>query len=100
MGYTAGGYVKISTVVGEWQANGRPWHIVFRANKTIDMSSEGAVEAGSTEPGTFLLWTEGNVIIKLQSGRVFTAPFRGLTPNQFGLVDSENGAVTVFKRIL
>jgi hypothetical protein len=99
-GYTAGGYVKISAVVGEWQADGCPWHIVFRANKTIDMSSQGAAEAGRTEPGTFLPWTEGNVLIKLQNGRVFTATFRDLTPNQFDLVDSENGAVTVFKRIL
>jgi hypothetical protein len=49
------------------------------------------VEAGSMEPGAFLLWTEGNVLIKLQSGRVFTATFRDLTPNQFDLVDSENG---------
>jgi len=49
------------------------------------------------EPGTYRLWTERNVLIKMKNGRDFTATFRELTPNQFDLVDSENGAVTVFR---
>jgi hypothetical protein len=36
VGPKSGGYVNISAIVGEWQATGRPWHIVFRADKTID----------------------------------------------------------------
>jgi hypothetical protein len=35
----------------------------------------------------------------MKNGREYSATFRQLTPNQFDLVDSENGAVTVFKRI-
>ena len=89
----------MDTVVGEWQATGRPWHIVFRTDKTMGMSSAGSADPGNTEPGTFQLWTEGTVIIKMKNGREYSATFRQLTPNQFDLVDSENGAVTVFKRI-
>jgi hypothetical protein len=98
VGPKSGGYVNISAIVGEWQAAGRPWHIVFRTDKTIGMSSIGSAEPGNMEPGTYRLWTEGNVLIKMKNGRDFTATFRDFTPNQFDLVDSENGAVTVFAR--
>ncbi|MDQ6867273.1 MAG: hypothetical protein M3178_02215 [Pseudomonadota bacterium] len=98
VGPKSGGYVNISAIVGEWQAAGRPWHIVFRTDKTIGMSSVGSAEPGNIEPGTYRLWTEGNVLINLKNGKDFTAIFRELTPNQFDLVDSENGAVTVFAR--
>jgi hypothetical protein len=92
------GDVNIGAIVGEWQAAGRPWHIVFRADKTIGMSSIGSAEPGYMEPGTFRLWSEGNVMINMKNGKVFTATFREFTPNQFDLVDSESGAVTVFAR--
>ncbi len=98
VGPKSGGYVNISAIVGEWQAAGRPWHIVFRADKTIGMSSIGSAEPGNMEPGTFRLWSEGNVLINMKNGKDFTATFRDFTPNQFDLVDSENGAVTVFAR--
>ncbi|HEX3497019.1 MAG TPA: hypothetical protein VHT02_07580 [Methylocella sp.] len=98
VGPQSGGYVDIGAIVGEWQAAGRPWHIVFRTDKTIGMSSVDSAEPGNMEPGTFLLWSEGNVLIKMKNGKVFKATFRELTPNQFDLVDAENGAVTVFAR--
>jgi hypothetical protein len=98
IGSNSGGYVKMSAILGEWQAAGRPWHIVFRADKTIGMSSIGSAEPGNMEPGTFRLWSEGNVLINMKNGKDFTATFRDFTPNQFDLVDSENGAVTVFAR--
>jgi hypothetical protein len=98
VGPKSGGYVDIGAIAGEWQAAGRPWHIVFRTDKTISMSSVASAEPGNMEPGTFRLWSEGNVLINMKNGKVFTATFRELTPNQFDLVDSENGAVTVFAR--
>ncbi|MGH6869669.1 MAG: hypothetical protein ACREDA_12535, partial [Methylocella sp.] len=98
VGPKSGGYVNIGAIVGDWQAAGRPWHIVFRTDKTIGMSSAGSAGPGNMEPGTFRLWTEGNVLINMKNGRDFTATFRALTPNQFDLVDSKNGAVTVFAR--
>jgi hypothetical protein len=98
VGPKSGGYVDMSAIMGEWRAAGRPWHIVFRADKTIGMSSVGSAEPGNIEPGTFRLWTEGNVLINMKNGKDFTATFRDFTPNQFDLVDSENGAVTVFAR--
>jgi hypothetical protein len=99
VGPKSGGYVKMSAVLGEWQAAGRPWRIVFRTDKTIGMSSVGSAEPNNMEPGTFRLWSEGNVLINMKNGRDFTATFREFTPNQFDLVDSENGAVTVFARV-
>jgi hypothetical protein len=98
VGPKSGGYMDIGAIAGEWQAAGRPWHIVFRTDKTIGMSSVDSAEPGNMEPGTFRLWSEGNVLINMKNGKVFTATFRELTPNQFDLVDSENGAVTVFAR--
>jgi hypothetical protein len=98
VGPKSGGYVNISAIVGDWQAAGRPWHIVFRPDKTIGMSSIGSAEPGYMEPGTFRLSSEGNVLINMKNGKDFTATFREFTPNQFDLVDSENGAVTVFAR--
>jgi hypothetical protein len=98
VGPKSGGYVDIGAIVGEWQAAGPPWHIVFRTDKTIGMSSVDSAKPGNMEPGTFRLWSEGNVLINMKNGKVFTATFRELTPNQFDLVDSENGAVTVFAR--
>ena len=98
VGPKSGGYVNISAIVGEWQATGHPWHIVFRTDKTMGMSSIGSAEPGYMEPGTFRLSSEGNVLINMKNGKDFTATFREFTPNQFDLVDSENGAVTVFAR--
>ncbi len=98
VGPKSGGYVNISAIAGEWQAAGRPWRIVFRTDKTIAMSSIGSAETDNMEPGTYRLWSEGNVLINMKNGKDFTATFRELTPNQFDLVDSENGAVTVFAR--
>jgi len=98
IGPQSGGYVKMSAIAGEWQAAGRPWRIVFRTDKTIGMSSVGSAEPGNMEQGTYRLWSEGNVLIDMKNGRNFTATFRDFTPNQFDLVDSENGAVTVFAR--
>ena len=98
VGPKSGGYVDISAIVGEWQAAGRPWHIVFRTDKTMGMSSIGSAEPGYMEPGTFRLSSEGIVLINMKNGKDFTATFREFTPNQFDLVDSENGAVTVFAR--
>lgn len=96
VGPKSGGYVDIGAIAGEWQAAGRPWRIVFRTDKTIFMSTVGSAVPGNMEGGTFRLWSEGNVLIDMKNGRNFTAIFRPLTPNQFDLVDSKNGAVTVF----
>jgi hypothetical protein len=97
IGPKSGGYVHIGAIVGEWQAAGPHGHIVFRADKTIGMSSGGSAP-GSMEPGTFRVLNEGNVLIDMKNGKSFTATFREFSPNQFDLVDSENGAVTVFAR--
>ena len=83
-----GDFVNISAVVGEWQAAGRPWHIVFRADKTIGMRLADLPGSADVQSGAFRLEPERNVSIKLKDGRSFMAEFRELTPDQFDLVDS------------
>jgi hypothetical protein len=55
---------------------------------------------GHVTPNTcYATWGQfAGVIIDMKNGKNFTATFRVLTLNQFDLVDSENGAVTVFAR--
>lgn len=98
-GYTSTSKLNISTVIGEWQATQSPWRIAFRADKTMAMSPSGTLESGTMEQGTYRLWSEGDVLVKMQSGKGFTATFREFTPNQFDLVDWDSGAVTVFKKV-
>jgi len=93
-----GDFVKTSAVVGEWQAVGRSWHIVFRSDKTVGMSSIGSPDSQGMEPGTYSLQPERNVAIKMKNGRSFRAEFRELTPDQFDLIDLNSGAVTAFSR--
>jgi hypothetical protein len=93
-----GDFVKTSAVVGEWQAVGRSWQIVFRSDKTVGMSSIGSPDSQGMEPGTYSLQPERNVVIKMKNGRSFRAEFRELTPDQFDLIDLNSGAVTAFSR--
>lgn len=87
------GYVSSSAIVGEWRATDQAARIVFRADKTLDMSF-----AGSAEPGAYQIESGGVVSVNLRDGRSYTATFREFTPNQFDLVDSDKGAVTVFAK--
>ena len=91
VGPKSGGYVNMSAIVGEWQAAGRPWRIVFRTDKTIGMSSVGSAEPSNMEPGTFRLWTEGNVLINMKNGKDFTATFREFTPTSSTLWTRRTG---------
>ena len=98
-GYRAGGYANMNAGRGRMAGGRAPRAHRISTDKTMGMSSIGSAESGNMEPGTFQLWTEGNVIIKMKNGREYSATFRELTPNQFDLIDSENGAVTVFRRV-
>lgn len=92
------GTVSSSTLIGEWRATDHAARIVFRADKTLGMSFAGSAEPGALEPGVYQIESGGVVSVSLRDGRSYTATFREFTPNQFDLVDSDKGAVTVFAK--
>jgi hypothetical protein len=86
-------HVSSSAILGEWRIRDNSARILFRADKTLEMSADGA-----TEPGEYQLESAGMASVRLKNGRSFTATFREFTPNQFDLVDSETQGVRVFAK--
>jgi hypothetical protein len=100
------GAVKLETipVSGEWQAEGKPWRMEFRLDKTV-VSSTGASQAWTSQPGTYRVDYFGNLWVTLKNGSIYTAalapPPGALAPatlNRFDLIESGTEAVTVFNR--
>jgi hypothetical protein len=97
-------------ITGEWQAQRKPWHIEFHADKTI-VSSTGpsqpdASQAWSSEPGKYKIDFFGNLWVMLKSGKTYTAslvpPPESLAPvshDRFDLIDTATDSVTVFERV-
>lgn len=83
-------------VVGEWQAAGKPWRIVFQEDKTI--ASFPSADAQTPVGGVYSVDYFGTLWIKLNDGRTYTATLSSETPNRFDLIDSASEGVTAFKR--
>ncbi|HUZ91153.1 MAG TPA: hypothetical protein VMU78_04540 [Methylocella sp.] len=107
------GMVKFTNfpITGEWQAQRKPWHIEFRADKTIVSSTgpsqSGASQTWTSEPGKYKIDYFGNLWVMLKSGKTYTAalvpPAESLAPashDRFDLIDSATDSVTVFERVL
>lgn len=109
--WSLSGAIKLTDypVNGQWQAQGKPWRIDFRPDKTI-VSSTGPARAASSQdwtsqPGTYKIDYFGNLWVMLKDGRTYTAslvpPQGALAPvslNRFDLIESGTEAVTVFER--
>ncbi|HTV33398.1 MAG TPA: hypothetical protein VME69_09920 [Methylocella sp.] len=101
-GWSLSGNIKLNTIpiVGQWQAEGKPWRLELRPDKTVVSSSEG-----STEPGVYRVDFFGNLWVTLNNGKIYSAnlapPQNALTQviqDRFDLVESGTDAVTVFDR--
>ena len=97
--------VKFSSipVVGEWQAQRKPWRIEFKPDNTI-VSSTGpsnpnAGQTWSTGKGKYKLDYFGTLWVTLEDGRVFMATPSPQMPNRFDLIEQATEAVTVFDRV-
>ncbi|WOJ89613.1 hypothetical protein RZS28_17800 [Methylocapsa polymorpha] len=85
-------------IVGEWLATGKPWRLVFRQDRTLDMSFDVDSEPGKLVVGSYQLDSTGWVKLKLENGRGFTTNLKTQTPSRFDLIDAETEGVTTFER--
>src|ERR1700719_2335782 len=92
-----GNYVKIVDIpiVGEWQASAKPWHIVFRPDKTL-VSSTSPSQSGR---GTYSLDYYGTLWVKLNNGKIYSAALAAENPNRFDLIESDTLVPTVFEKV-
>ena len=92
-----GNFVKVVDIpiVGEWQAPGKPWRIVFRPDKTL-VSSTGRSQSG---PGTYSVDYFGTLWVKLNNGKIYSAALAAESPTRFDLIESETLVPTVFEKV-
>lgn len=82
-------------IVGEWQAPGKPWRIVFRPDKTL-VSSTSPSQSG---PGTYSVDYFGTLWVKLNNGKIYSAALAAENPTRFDLIESETLVPTVFEKV-
>jgi hypothetical protein len=82
-------------IVGEWQAPGKPWRIVFRPDKTL-VSSTSPSQSG---PGTYSVDYFGTLWVKLNNGKIYSAALVAENPNRFDLIESDTLVPTVFEKV-
>ncbi len=90
-------------IVGEWQAPGKPWRIVFRPDKTLvsstSPSQSSASQAWTSGPGTYSVDYYGTLWVKLSNGKIYSAALTAESPGRFDLIDSDNLVPTVFEKM-
>ena len=99
-----GSKVKIVDIplVGEWQASGKPWRIVFRADKTLVSStspSQPNASQWSSGPGTYRVDYYGTLWVTLNNGKIYSAALAEEYPNRFDLIESDTLVPTVFEKV-
>jgi hypothetical protein len=100
-----GNFVKIVDIpiVGEWQAPGKPWRIVFRPDKTLVSSTSpsqpSASQAWSSGPGTYSVDYFGTLWVKLNNGKIYSAALSDESPTRFDLIESDTLVPTVFEKV-
>jgi len=90
-------------IVGEWQAPGKPWRIVFRPDKTLVSSTSpsqpSASQAWTSGPGTYSVDYFGTLWVKLNNGKIYSAALAAESPNRFDLIESDTLVPTVFEKV-
>jgi hypothetical protein len=82
-------------IVGEWQAPGKAWRIVFRPDKTLVSSTSPSQSA----PGTYSVDYFCTLWVKLNNGKIYSAALAAESPNRFDLIESDNLVPTVFEKV-
>jgi hypothetical protein len=90
-------------IVGEWQAPGKPWRIVFRPDKTLVSSTSpsqpSASQTWTSGPGTYSVDYFGTLWVKLKDGKIYSAALTAENPNRFDLIESDTLVPTVFEKV-
>ncbi len=90
-------------IVGEWQAPGKPWRIVFRPDKTLvsstNPSQPSASQAWTSGPGTYSVDYFGTLWVKLNNGKIYSAALTAESPNRFDLIEADTLVPTVFEKL-
>jgi hypothetical protein len=90
-------------LVGEWQAPGKPWRIVFRPDKTLVTSTSpsqpSASQAWTSGPGTYSVDYFGTLWVKLNNGKIYSAALAAENPNRFDLIESDTLVPTEFEKV-
>jgi len=88
-------------IVGEWQAPGKPWRIVFRPDKTLvsSTSQPSASQTWTSGPGTYSVDYYGTLWVKLKDGKIYSAALTTENPNRFDLIESDTLVPTVFEKV-
>ena len=100
-----GNYVKLVDIpiVGEWQAPGKPWRIVFRPDKTLVTSTSpsqpSASQAWTSGPGTYSVDYFGTLWVTLNNGKINSAALSAESPTRFDLIESDTLVPTVFEKV-
>jgi len=100
-----GNFVKIVDIpiVGEWQAPGKPWRIVFRPDKTLVTSTSPSQpsdsQAWTSGPGTYSVDYFGTLWVKLKNGKIYSAALAAESPTRFDLIESDTLVPTVFEKV-
>jgi hypothetical protein len=100
-----GNFVKVVDIpiVGEWQAPGKPWRIVFRPDKTLVTSTSpsqpSASQAWTSGPGTYSVDYFGTLWVKLNNGKIYSAALAAESPTRFDLIESDTLVPTVFEKV-
>src|ERR1019366_9682802 len=118
-----------SQIVGEWKSTRGPEHLVFRADKTISMTSAPAPAPGeaaaavvqtdgsapaapgsnavapaapvSAAPvvGKYQSSEAGKVFLQLSNGKKYSTTIEPSNKNRFDLIDSDTDGVTTYERV-
>jgi hypothetical protein len=90
-------------IVGEWQAPGKPWRIVFRPDKTLVSSTSpsqpSASQGWTSGPGTYSVDYFGTLWVKLNNGKIYSAALAEESPTRFDLIESDTLVPTVFEKV-
>ncbi len=104
-------------IVGEWKSTRGPEHIVFRADKSVSLTSvrdaaqgdappaapqteaPAAPEAAAPLVGKYQLSEAGKVYIDLSNGKRYTTTIAPENKNRFDLIDTYTDGVTTYERV-
>ena len=99
-----------SKIVGEWQAERGPEHLLFRTDESVSMTVPGPAAGESTAEapantngpapvtGKYKLTQGGKVYLQLMNGKKYTTTISPMNPNRFDLIDSDTDGVTTYDR--